>query len=365
MNIVHTEASCGWGGQELRILSEAAGLIGRGHQVTLLCPAESNIFREAGRHGVPAVALPIARKRLDGLLALRRWLASHPVDVVNTHSSTDTWLTALACATLRRPPPIVRTRHISAAIPKNLASRWLYSAATRHVVTTGEALRRQLIEQNGMAPAQVTSVPTGIDPVRFAPLADESKAALRRALGLDPAGRYIGIVATLRSWKGHAYLLDALAAFARPDWQLLIVGNGPQREALERRIAELGLGDRVALVGQQDHPEQWLQALDIFCLPSYANEGVPQAVLQAMLTALPIVTTPIGAITEAVTHDKTGLIVPPRDPAALAAAFARLANDSAFAAGLGRAAHGDAQERFTREVMLDRMERLFADACRA
>lgn len=365
MNIVHTEASCGWGGQELRILSEASGLIDRGHRVTLLCAEESNIFRQAERHGVPAVALPIARKRLDGLLALRRWLAGNPVDVVNTHSSTDTWLTALACASLRRPPPIVRTRHISAAVPKNLASRWLYASATRHVVTTGEALRRQLIEENGMAPAQVTSVPTGIDPVRFAPPDPEGKAGVRRALGLDPGGRYIGIVATLRSWKGHAYLLDAFAAFDRPEWRLLIVGDGPQREALERRIDEAGLGGRVILAGQQDRPEQWLQALDIFCLPSYANEGVPQAVLQAMLTALPIVTTPIGAITEAVTHDRTGLVVPPRDPAALAAAFARLANDPVFAAHLGQAALGDAQARFTREAMLDRMERIFAEACGA
>ena len=365
MKIVHTEASCGWGGQELRILSEAAGLIGRGHQVTLLCAEESNIFREASRHGVPAVALPIARKRLGGLLALRRWLTTHPVDVVNTHSSTDTWLTALACASLRRPPPIVRTRHISAPIPKNAASRWLYSSATRHVVTTGEALRRQLIEENGMAPAQVTSVPTGIDPVRFAPLDQDAKAALRRTLGLDPAGCYIGIVATLRSWKGHVHLLEAFATFDRPGWRLLIVGNGPQREALERLVAELGLGDKAMLVGQQDRPEHWLQALDIFCLPSYANEGVPQAVLQAMLTALPIVTTPIGAITEAVTHDRTGLIVPPRNPAVLAAAFLRLADDPAFAARLGQAAHCDAQARFTREGMLDRMERIFADVCGA
>lgn len=363
MNIVHTEASCGWGGQELRILSEAAGLIARGHRVTLLCPAESGIFREAARFGVPAEALPIARKRPAGVAALRRWLASHEVDVVNTHSSTDTWLTALACATLRRPPPIVRTRHISAAIPRNLASRWLYATATRHVVTTGEALRRQLIADNGIPAAQVTSVPTGIDPQRFLPAAD--RAALRAELGLAPDGKYLGIVATLRSWKGHGYLLEAFAALARPEWTLLIVGDGPQREALERRVGELGLAGRVSLVGQQRDPERWLQALDVFCLPSYANEGVPQAVLQAMLTALPIVTTPVGAITEAVTDGKTALVVPPRDAAALAAALARLIDEPALAAALGAAARRDAEARFSREAMLDRMERIFADACHA
>ncbi|MDD5250026.1 MAG: glycosyltransferase family 4 protein, partial [Rhodocyclaceae bacterium] len=128
MRIVHTEASCGWGGQEIRILTEAQGLIGRGHQVSLLCPAEAPIFREAERYGVPAEALPIGRKNLRGWLALRRWLKHHAVDVVNTHSSTDSWLAALACAFRAEAPAIVRTRHISAAVPRNATTRWLYAS---------------------------------------------------------------------------------------------------------------------------------------------------------------------------------------------------------------------------------------------
>lgn len=361
MRIVHTEASCGWGGQEIRILEESLGMMERGHQVTILCPAEARIHGEAKRRGIPVVALPIGRKRPAGLRALRRWLKANPVDVVNTHSSTDSWLAALACKTLRAAPPIVRTRHISAPIPKNAASRWLYSGAVRHVVTTGEALRRQLIEQNGVDPARVTSVPTGIDPARFSP---GDKVAARAALGLDPAGKYIGIVATLRSWKGHLYLLDAFKNLDAPDWRLLIVGEGPMRENIEPRIAELGLSDRVRLVGQQDKPEDWLRALDIFCLPSYANEGVPQAVLQAMFTGLPIVTTPVGAILEAVSDDETALVVPPQDSRALAAALARLTDDAEFAKTLGAAARARAAECFSRTAMLDRMEAVFTQVRR-
>ena len=146
MKILHTEASCGWGGQEIRILEEARGLISRGHEVSIACPAAAHIFAAAPRYGVPATALPVARKNLGGLFALRRHLARVRPDLVNTHSSTDSWLAALACATLRRAPPLVRTRHISAPVPKNAASRWLYGGAVCHVVTTGEALRRELIE---------------------------------------------------------------------------------------------------------------------------------------------------------------------------------------------------------------------------
>lgn len=356
MRIVHTEASCGWGGQEIRILDESAGMIGRGHEVTILCPAEARIFGEAKRRGIPATALPIGRKNLKGFFALRRWLKGNAVDAINTHSSTDSWLAALACKTLRRPPPIVRTRHISAPIPKNAASRWLYNGAVRHVVTTGEALRRQLIEGNGVPADRVTSVPTGIDPARFAP---GDKTAARAALGLDPAGHYLGIVATLRSWKGHLFLLGAFAGLDLPGWTLLVIGDGPMRGPIEAKAAEPGLAGRVRLVGQQERPEDWLRALDISVLPSYANEGVPQAVLQAMFTGLPIVTTPIGAILEAVTDGETALVVEPRNPGALAAAIARLAADPALGARLGAAAREKASECFSREAMLGRMETIF------
>jgi len=359
LKIVHTEASCGWGGQEIRILTEARGLIARGHEVSLLCPAEAPILSEAARHGVPAQALPIGRKNLRGLLAMRRWLKARRVDIINTHSSTDSWLAALACLFSTDAPAIVRTRHISAAVPDNASTRWLYTRATRHIVTTGTKLKAQLVADNGFPAARITSVPTGIDTQRFCPA---DRASARRELGLDENARLIGIVATLRSWKGHEYLLDAFASLAAPDWQLLIVGDGPRRQALEDKVATMNLGQRVRFTGHQRNTERWLQALDIFCLPSYANEGVPQALLQAMLVGLPIVTTPVGSITEAIDDRQTGLIVPPRDTAALAQALSRLIAAPELAARLGAAACAKARVQFSLDTMLDRMEAVFASA---
>lgn len=361
LRIVHTEASLGWGGQEIRILEEAHGMVARGHQVVILCPKESQLFSEAQRRSIPAEVVPISRKNFKGMLALRRWFATHAVDVVNTHSSTDSWLSALACATLKAPPAIVRTRHISAPIPANAPNRWLYTRAARHVVTTGERLRETLIDHNRFPAANITSVPTGVDAERFS---SGDKSSARRALGLDPYRRYLGIVATLRSWKGHLYLLDAFASLVQthPDLSLLIVGDGPMRGVIEQRVAELHLADRVTFAGQQQRPEDWLKALDIFCLPSYANEGVPQAVVQAMLSGLPIISTPVGAITEAVTDGQSGLIVPPKDAQALADAITRLLADPSLAQRLGSRARDDAAGRFGLEHMLDRMESIFRAA---
>lgn len=356
MKILHTEASCGWGGQEIRILEESRGLIGRGHEVTVACPAHARMAAEASRFGVPVVALPIEFKTIAGFRALRRYLLSNHFDIVNTHSSSDSWLVALACATVTRPPDIVRTRHISAQISGNPFNRWLYRQA-RTVVTTGESLRQHVIKAVSLNPTHVISVPTGIDTKRF--VASDDKAATKTTLGLNPDKKYIGIVATLRSWKGHLFLLDAFANLNRPGWELLIVGDGPQRAAIGQRIEELGLTQSVRMAGQQNHPEDWLRAMDIFCLPSYANEGVPQALLQAMLTGLPIVSTPVGSILEAVTDKLSALIVPPKDFVALSKSLRHLIDDQQLAHQLGVAARLAAESRYSLTGMLDQMEAIF------
>lgn len=355
LSIVHTESSLGWGGQEIRILAESQGLLRRGHAATILCAPEGRIYVEAPAWGVPAVALPIGRKRLAGLRALTRWFRENRCDVVNTHSSTDSWLTALAMAALGHPVPIVRTRHISAAVPRNPLSRWLYQSAATRIVTTGDALKRQLVEVNGFDATRIESVPTGVDTGRFAP---GDRTGARAQLGLPAGPTLVGIVATLRSWKGHRFLVEAMQ-FLPKSMHLVIVGDGPQREALERQVARLSLGGRVHMAGNQTDVLPWLHAMDVFALPSYANEGVPQALVQAMLCGLPCVTTLVGSISELARHEATALIVPPQDARALAGAIARLATDAELRRALGDAARQHCAEHFSYEIMLHRMEAIY------
>ena len=361
LRILHTESSLGWGGQEIRVLTEARGVALRGHDVVIAAPADARIFQEAPRFGVEAVALPIGRKRVGGVLALRRFLAERSFDVVNTHSSTDAWLAALACRTLAHAPPIVRTRHISAPMPRNRATRWLYASATDRIVTTGEKLRLQVLDETAVDAARVVSIPTGVDLARFR---RGDRAAARAATGLPENARVVGIVATLRSWKGHRYLLQAIAGLRRPDVLLVIVGDGPQRAALEALAAELRLGDAVRFAGNQADVAPWMQSFDVFCLPSYANEGVPQALMQAMACGLPVVTTPVGSIAEIVTDGATGVIVPPEDVASLRGAIASLLDDDARRHALGERAATTARERFGDARMVDRMLEVFRHVAR-
>ena len=334
-------------------------MLARGHQVTLLTPASADIYPAARARNIPVVALPIEKKRPRALLAVRRWLGAHraQLDVINTHSSTDSWLVALARLSLNGAPPVVRTRHVSTRVHHDRATRWLYQSACAHIVTAGEALRLQLARENGYAPERMTSVPTGIDLGRFRPM---DRAAARRELGLDER-HALGIVATLRDWKGHDYLLDAWARLAPrfPDWQLLMIGEGPQRARLEARVAAEGLAASVRFVGNRDDVPVWLNSLDLFTLPSYGDEGVPQAIMQAMACGLAVVATPVGAIEEAVQRGLTGLIVPPRDATALAAALGALMEDPVRRTAMGKAGRGYAAAHFSIERMLDGMEAVF------
>ena len=358
--ILHTESSIGWGGQEVRILTEMAGMAGRGHRVHLVTAAIADILPAAQARGLPVTGLPIAYKKWPALVAMRGWLARHgrEYDVINTHSSTDSWLVAVAGLSLSGLPPVVRTRHVSTPVNNSVATRWLYERATAHLVVTGEALKAQLVRDNGFAPARITSVRTGIDLDRFRPL-DRAACAARCGVDARPA---VAIVATLRDWKGHDDLLDAWQRLRTrvPGWQLLVIGDGPRRAHLESRVQAMGLGGDVRFTGNQDDVPAWLACAELAVLPSYGDEGVPQSLMQAAACGRPAVSTPIGAIPEAVRDGETGILVPPRDAAALADALARLMGDAALRARMGAAAHAYAQANFGIDRMLDGMEAVFA-----
>jgi len=255
----------------------------------------------------------------------------------------------------------VRLRHISAPVARGPMNRWLYGRMPKHVVTTGEAIREMLIERLKLDPARVVSIPTGTDLSRYRP---GDKIAARRALGLPERQPIVGIVATLRSWKGHRFLVSAMNDPGLSEARLVIVGDGPQDENLKKQIAELGLQERVLLAGRHDDVVPWLHAFDVFALPSTGNEGVPQALMQAMACELPVVTTRAGAIPELAQDEENALIVPSENSEALAGAIGQLLRDRELGKRLGGAARSRVEAKHSTKVMLDAMEAVFHSATR-
>ncbi|NHB87626.1 glycosyltransferase family 4 protein [Photorhabdus tasmaniensis] len=359
LNILHTESSCGWGGQEIRILTESQGMIKRGHKVVIVCCPNSNIYREAKSYGVPVVALPIEKKRRSSFLAMRHWLKKEgrQFDIINTHSSTDSWLIALACTTLRHMPPMVRTRHVSTQVSNSMTTRWLYLKACRHIATTGEKLRQHLHANNRYPLQHMTSVPTGINLDRFRP---EDKQVCRQRIGIQDKPT-LGVVATMRTWKGHRYLLESWKVLHQkyPDWQLLFVGDGPQRKSLEPLVKREGLSDSVIFLGNRQDVPDCLNAMDLFALPSFGNEGVPQGIMQAMACGIPVVSTSVGAITEAVVDGETGYIVEPRNAELLTESLELLIHNNELRLQFSHSSLERAIALFGVDNMLDKMEKIF------
>lgn len=359
MHIVHTEADGGKGGQPLRIINESLGMIQRGHQVTILCPDTAPLHQLAKDAGLTVVTMPLKRKNLGNLFTLRRWLRDNRdgIDVINSHNSADTWLVALANLTLSRPVPLVRTRHASGAPRNNWTTRWLFRKACSHIVSTGEALRYQMVAL-GVPLENTTSVPSGVDTTRFHP---GDKYDARSDCDLSQEDFWVGVVSHLRPNKGHSVLLKALAEIDNPAIKLAIIGEGPHREALEHEIIQLNLLPRVVMAGHQSAPERWFPAFDVAISPSHDMEGLPQGVLQSLASAVATVATDAGGTADAVINGETGLLIGQRDVGALRDAIITLYNDPALRRQLAQQGYEYLSTHFTRECMLTAMETVFRD----
>ena len=228
----------------------------------------------------------------------------------------------------------------------------LVSASADAVCANAEAMRRLCVAEEGCRPERVVVVRDGIDLARF-----DRRAAQAPAGPVPDARPLVAVVADLWPLKGHRILLDAVARVRRrfPDACFALVGDGPERSALERRAVQLGIGSAVAFLGKRDDVPAILARADAACLPS--AEGVPNAIIEAMAARLPIVATSVGGNPELVEHGVTGHLVPPGDADALAAALIALLRDPAGARAMG--ARGRA--RAASQLLIDRMQRGYLD----
>ncbi|MBM4301920.1 MAG: glycosyltransferase family 4 protein [Deltaproteobacteria bacterium] len=359
LTILHTESSLGWGGQERRILVEAKAMRQRGHRLVFACDCRGELYlRVRGRDFLTVPLVFGGRRNFSAWFKLLRLLATGEVDILNTHSSLDSWVGTLAWRSLRNRPLLVRTRHLSTLVRDNRRTRWLYQTPAA-IVTTGEVTKDLLIERLGVPARHIYSIPTGVELAEFAP---QEKSRELLAQVQIPADAFIfGSVAVLRSWKGHLDLLEAFHDLLKQGARafLLLVGEGPYRVVIEEKIAQLGIQRRVRLAGFQDRVAPWFALMDVKVLASYANEGVPQSLLQAMAMARPVAGTTVGGIPEVIVHEETGLLAPPRDPRALAQAMGRLMANPDYRRELGRRGRNLVVERFSMEQMAAEIEAVY------
>jgi glycosyltransferase involved in cell wall biosynthesis len=298
------------------------------------------------------------RNRAD----LRAWrpligyLRSRRVDILHAHKfGSNVWAAVLG--RLLRVPVIVAHEHtwsFEGQPLRKLVDRTIVARGSDVVIAVSEADRRRMIELVGMPANRVVLIPNGIP----TPPAEDG-SAVRAELGFGQDVAILALTAVLRDQKAIDVMLQAMARLrtTQPQAQLLIVGSGDQTR-LRAEASRLGVADAVTFMGSRADVPKILAASDVGVLSS-DFEGMPLAVLEYMAARLPVVATDVGGVPQIVDHGRSGLLVAPRDPAALAAAIDTVLSDRAMARSMGEAGHARQQREFSVEVMAERVYRLY------
>lgn len=273
---------------------------------------------------------------------------------------------AVIGAALARVPVRVATFQLVTPVPRfaglpgalRAANRALQYRTLTHAVAVSRGNRTLLVEQYGVPAGRLALIPNAVDAARFAPR--EPDPAYRAHWGVPPGAPLIGIFGRLSRQKGHRALFEAMPLVWRalPEARLVVAGAGELETEL-RALAGQDRAGRIRLLGQLDDMPAALAAADVVALPSL-YEGMPFAALEAMAMARAVVASEVDGTREVVDHGRTGLLVPPSDPPALAEALLRLLGDPGLRAEMGRAARARVLERYEQREMLARTFALYA-----
>jgi glycosyltransferase involved in cell wall biosynthesis len=353
-------------GAQVHLGQLAAGLDRRQFAPEVICLLEGGpIADELRAQGVPVevlglgvlyaprglTAAPRLARRLRGADVLHTYLVS--ANIYGTLVGRFSGIPAVV--TSRRDTGFSRNWRL------RLFEQWLVNPLVDRVVAVSPTIADATRRERGLRPERILTIENGVDVSALEAslhLRDES----RRAWGLAPETPAVGVVGHLSPIKGHADFLQAAAqvAAADPRVRFFLVGDGPLRPSLEALAGALGMADRVVFTGARKDAARLLAMLDIFVLPSHA-EGMSNALLEAMAMGLPVVATAVGGNPDVVRDGVTGLLVPPRQPRALAGALAELLADPAAATALGAQARCRVRQELTLERMLSRYEQLYRD----
>jgi glycosyltransferase involved in cell wall biosynthesis len=233
--------------------------------------------------------------------------------------------------------------------------RQAYRAATKVVANSPAA--RDILEREGIAPTSIAVIPNGLDPTAF---------AARKPRGERDAVRTIITVANLRPEKGHETLIAAAGILVRqfPALRFLVVGSGPRREELERLSAARGLSQHIEFLGHREDVPRLLAEADAYVLPS-RSEAFPNGAIEAMAAGLPVVASAVGGLLNLIEDGRTGRLVPPADPDALAAAVRSLIEHPLEAAAIGAAARATVLQQYSFDRMIASFEDLYLSSLQA
>jgi glycosyltransferase involved in cell wall biosynthesis len=344
-------------GAAIQLRDLARGLAARGHHVVVVTRPSARWSDEARAGGFTHFGFFRGPADLAGAARLAGVLGRERIAVVHAHKGGGRTLTLLARA-LGPSPPLVVNRGVS--FPMAPLSRWVDgSRLVASIVAVCQAIKDDLVRQ-GLPAAKIEVVYSGTDTARFDP-ARVSGDRVRQELGLA-AGTSLVTQIGIRQPKGNDDLLSAFARLhaARPAARLLLVGARPEtRPPLEAIVRANGLGDAVTIWDYRDDVPEILAATDVSVDASHVGLGITGTLRESLAMETPVVATRAMGNPELVGHEEHGLLVPPRDPDALASAVLRLLADPSWATALGRAGRERVVRDFSTQAKVERLEALY------
>src|SRR6266540_912117 len=337
------------------------------YDVSVVALSTGSAVRKLQKAGIPVLVIDDPDDNI-AIAALAAHLAEVCADVVHAHMYRAETIATRAVIALgeagQRRPYLVATIHSSRI--RSLEDQEHLRALTPYMnrlIAVSRAIEHKLVDEQRTA-VPVSLIYNGVDLDRYDN--QEACCTLPEEYGMEPGSQIVGAVARLEPEKGHPTLLEAWPAVLRavPDAYLLIVGEGSRRDALEAQARDLRIAHRVVFTGRRDDVPAVTAALDVAVLPSY-REAQGMVILEAMALSRPVVASNVGGIPEMIEDGKTGLLVAPRDPEALAAAIVRLLTNHPLADTLGRAGHDMVHDRFCIELMVEAVESIYDEGARA
>jgi L-malate glycosyltransferase len=348
-------------GSVVQMFQLAQGLSGRGHRVAIVSRPEGEVPVRAAEQGLPFLPLPLkhefdlgSARRLAGIYDARA------VDVVHVHKGIAHSAALFATYLSKRRPVIVVNRGVS--FPLDVFNRLKFHARLGGVVTVCEDIKKVIVASGRIPADRVHVIYAGVDLSVFDPRKADG-LRVRREWGVA-SDRTLLVQVGAREWKGWRDLLSGAALLSKEFPKLVTAVVACKDEAQKadvKAVAQaLGIGDAVVPVGFRSDMPDVLMAADVVADMSYEGLGITGTLREAMALGKPVIGSSAGGNPELVVDGESGLLVPPRDPRALADALRRLLTDGPLRERLALAGHERVAKGFSSEVRLDRIEALYA-----
>jgi glycosyltransferase involved in cell wall biosynthesis len=356
---LHIDTARTWRGGQNQVLLTINGLLEIGHRAALVAHPDG-VLRRRAAEGLDLIPItPRTEMDLSAAWRLSRVIKRLQPDIVHAHDPHGIAMASLALslgASSGIAAVLVASRRVDFHLKGNSFSRWKHRQVDCFIAAS-DAIRQMLIS-DGVAPGRTTTVHEGIDlrHVQAAPPVN-----VHEAFWLPHQAPVVGNVAALVPHKGQRHLIEAAHLVVReiPDARFVVLGEGELREPLERLVRDHHLEKHVLLPGFRTDVLGCIKGFDLFVMSS-VTEGLGTSLLDAMACSRAVVATRAGGIPEIVEDGATGILVPPRDPAAMAREIVRLLRDEALRRRMGEAGCARVSERFTVERMVEETAAVYA-----